>query len=153
MGTSMADVTLTQAEADALIAIEKHRVNDDGHDFPLGGQSLMLPLQSPDRREMFMLDISRGRIDLMRGKYQNRARHTVILVRLDLGGPPHRNPDGAELVCPHLHVYREGYGDKWAISAPPALFPNTSDLWITLDDFFRYCNVTQPPRIERGLFT
>ena len=149
----MAEVNLTQAEADALIAIEKHRVNDDTCDFPLGGQSLMLPLHSRDRRETFTLDISRGRIDLMRGKYQNRARQTVILVRLDFGGPPHRNPDGAELACPHLHVYREGYGDKWAVSAPLDLFRNTSDLWITLYDFFRYCNVTQPPRIERGLFT
>lgn len=146
------EVNLPQADADALIAIEKHRVSDDRHDFPLGGQSLMLPLHSADRREMFMADISRGRIDLTRGKYQNRARQTVILVRLDFGGPPHRNPDGAELPCPHLHVYREGYGDKWAVSAPPDVFSNTSDLWVTLDEFFHYCNVTQPPHIERGLF-
>ena len=42
----MADINLTQAEADALIAMEKHRVNDDRSDFPMGGQSLVLPLQS-----------------------------------------------------------------------------------------------------------
>ena len=30
----MADLNLTQAEADTLIAMEKHRVNDDPSDFP-----------------------------------------------------------------------------------------------------------------------
>jgi hypothetical protein len=44
----MADVNLTQAEADALIAMEKHRVNEDRHDFPMAGTSLVVPLQSPD---------------------------------------------------------------------------------------------------------
>jgi hypothetical protein len=49
----MADLNLTQTEADALIAMEKHRVDDDRHDFPMGGESLVLPLQSLDRREHF----------------------------------------------------------------------------------------------------
>jgi hypothetical protein len=42
----MADINLTQSEADALIAIEKHRTNDDWSDFPVGGQGLALPLGS-----------------------------------------------------------------------------------------------------------
>jgi hypothetical protein len=70
----MADVNLTQAEADALIAMEKHRVNEERYDFPMGGGTLVLPLQSPDKREQFLLDIRRGRIDLLRAKYQDRAR-------------------------------------------------------------------------------
>lgn len=56
----MADINLTQAEADALIAMEKHRVNDDAVDFPIGGESVALPLQSADKREQFVLDVSRG---------------------------------------------------------------------------------------------
>lgn len=36
----MADINLTQAEADALIAMEKHRVNEERSDFPTGGRSL-----------------------------------------------------------------------------------------------------------------
>lgn len=148
----MADLNLTQDEADALVAMEKHRVDEGWHDFPTGGQSLILPLQSPNRREQFLLDISRGRIDLRRGKYQNRARQVVVLVRLDFGGPPHRNPDDEEVSCPHLHVYREGFGHKWAVPVPPDRFPRTHELWGTLEDFMRFCNITQPPHIERGLF-
>lgn len=149
----MADMNLTQAEADALIAMEKHRINEDRGDFPMGGQSLVLPLQSADKREQFLLDLSRGRIDLLKVKMQNRGRQMVVLVRLDLGGAPHRNPDDEEIPAPHLHVYREGYGDKWAIPVPADRFTATTDHWTTLDEFMRFCNITQPPHIERGLFT
>lgn len=149
----MADMNLTQAEADALIAMEKYRVNEDRSDFPMGGQSLILPLQSADRREQFLLDVSRGRIDLLKVKMQNRGRQVVVLVRLDLGGAPHRNPDGEEMLPPHLHVYREAYGDKWAIPVPADRFRQTGDLWLTLEDFMRFCNITEPPHIDRGLFT
>ena len=149
----MAEINLTQAEADALIAMEKHRANDERVDFPMGGQSVVLPLQSANRREQFLLDLSRGRIDLLKVKMQNRGRQVVVLVRLDLGGAPHRNPDDTEIAAPHLHVYREGYGDKWAIAVPAEHFRNVADVWTTLEDFLRYCNVTQPPQIERGLFT
>lgn len=89
----MPEVNLTQAEADALIAMEKHRENDDIHDYPGLGGGITIPLISSDKRENFLLDITRGRIDLKKGTYQNRARHIVILVRLDFGGQPHRNPD------------------------------------------------------------
>ncbi|MDE2180209.1 MAG: hypothetical protein KGJ40_05075 [candidate division NC10 bacterium] len=149
----MADMNLTQAEADTLIAMEKHRVNEDRSDFPMGGQSLILPLQSADKREQFLLDVSRGRIDLLKVKMQNRGRQVVVLVRLDLGGAPHRNPDGEEMLPPHLHVYREGYGDKWAAPIPSDRFRSTGDLWVTLEDFMRFCNIIEPPHIERGLFT
>ncbi|HWQ39349.1 MAG TPA: hypothetical protein VNM24_12205 [Burkholderiales bacterium] len=149
----MADIALTQAEADALIAMEKHRATNDRYDFPREGESLTVPLQSPDKREHFLLDLSRGRIDLLKVKMQNRGRQVIVLVRLDLAGPPHRNPDDTEVPAPHLHLYREGYGDKWAMAVPPGLFRDTRDVWQTLEDFLRYCNVAQPPHIERDLFT
>ena len=113
---------------------------------------MSIPLQSVDKREQFLLDISRGLIDLGRGKYQNRARQVVVLVRLDFGGSPHRNPDGEEIGSPHLHIYREGFGDKWAIPLPADRFPRITNLRSTLDDFMQFCNITLPPNIESGLF-
>lgn len=148
----VAEIDLTQADADTLIAMEKHRVNEERHDFPMGGQSLILPLQSPDKREQFLLDISRGSINLAKVKMQNRARKVVVLVRLDLAGGPHRNPDGEEIPCPHLHRYCEGYGDKWAVPVPTQRFSNLADVRVTLTDFMAYCSITQPPHIDRGLF-
>lgn len=149
----MADISLTQAEADALFSMEKHRVDDQRWDFPSLGGAIMIPLVSVNKKEQFVLDVSRGRIDLAKGKYQNRGRQVVILRRLDFGGSPHRNPDDEEISCPHLHIYREGWGDKWAIPAPPEWFSNPGDLWHVLEEFMRHCNITQPPVIVRGLFT
>jgi hypothetical protein len=148
----MADLNLTQAEADALIAMEKHCAAEDRNDFPTEGQSLVLSLHSPDKREQFLLDLSRGRIDLLKVKMQNRGRQVVVLVRLDMGGAPHHNPDGEEIPVPHLHVYREGYSDKWAIPIPADYFQEIGDARVTFEDFMRFCNITQPPYIEWGLF-
>jgi hypothetical protein len=144
--------TLPQPEADALLALPKHRASDDHHAYPMQG-NLILPLVSADGREFFHLDISRGRIDLAKGKYQTRARQVVVLARIDSAGPPHRNPDDVEVPCPHLHIYREGHGDKWAVPLPSEHFSQHEDRRILLDEFFRYCVVTRPPFIDAGLFT
>jgi len=149
----MPEINLTQAEADVLIAMEKHRADEQRYDYPGLGGSLSIPLVSSDKRENFILDIHRGRIDLMKGTYQNRSRQVVVLVRLDFGGPTHRNPDGIEVPCPHLHLYREGYGDKWALPVPMEKFPHLDDLWLTLADFMVFCNITKPPDLQRGLFS
>jgi hypothetical protein len=147
----MSAIDLDQDIADALIAVQKVRVNDEVNHLPLGGERLSLPLQSRDGHESFYLDIRRGRFDLRKGTYQNRARQIVVLARLDFGGAPHRNPDGEEVPSPHLHIYREGYGDKWAVEVPSDAFPHIQDPWQTLQDFMRYCNITDPPDIQRGL--
>jgi hypothetical protein len=147
----MSDASVTQIEADALLALEKHRVDETLHRFPFLNSHVTIPLVSQDRREEFQLDIRRGRIDLAKVTYQNRARSILILARLDLAGPPHRNPDGEDIPCPHLHVYREGYGDKWAYPAAPTEFTDLDDLWASLDDFMRYCNITKTPNILRTL--
>jgi hypothetical protein len=148
----MAEIDLTQKEADALIAMEKHRVDNRPINFPSQGGRIAISLISPDKRETFMLDITRAKIKLTKATYQNRARQSIILMRLDLDGPPHRNPDGEEILCPHLHVYREGYGDKWAYPASSAQYPNPQDLVATVEAFMRHCNVTQPPSFVVGLF-
>jgi hypothetical protein len=113
----------------------------------------VVPLTSVDRRENFLLDVTRFQIKLTKATYQNRARVVIILYRLDIDGAPHRNPDGQEIPCPHLHVYREGFGDKWAVPAPVDRFPEVSDLFLTLDAFMQHCNITELPVIEKGLFS
>jgi hypothetical protein len=149
----MADVDISQAEADDLIAMEKIRADDKDCTFPERGGRLAIALISPDKRENFMLDITRAQIKLTKATYQNRARQAIVLLRLDLDGPPHRNADDQEIPCPHLHVYREGYGDKWAILAPVDRYPNVQDLFSTFEAFMRHCNITDVPRIQKGLFT
>jgi len=143
-------IDLTQAEANLLLTMEKHRTNDESHRF--GALRLEIPLQSVDQREHFLLDIGRGRINLLKGTYQTRAKQAVILARLDFGGQPHRNPDGQEVSCPHLHIFREGFAVKWAQPLPVEHFSNPDDSWSIFEDFLRFCNVTKPPVFEHELF-
>jgi hypothetical protein len=149
----MPEINLTQAEADTLIAMEKHRMDDNRWGFPGPGESIHIPLISANGKENFHLDISRGRIDLLKGTYQNRSRQVVILARLDFGGPPHRNPDNVEIVCPHIHIYKEGYGDKWAFPLPNDKFNKIEDQWELLKEFMQFCNIIKAPKIDRGLFS
>jgi hypothetical protein len=121
--------------------------------FPQAGARLAVELFSADRRENFMLDITRAQIKISKATFQNRVRQAIILMRLDLDGPPHRNPDDVVIPCPHLHIYREGYGDKWAFPAPADRYPNPQDLFSTFEAFMQHCNITKPPKIEKGLFS
>ena len=149
----MADINLTQAEADSLIAMEKHCLDDKVLLFPGPGERIGVPLTSQDKRENFMLDVTRSQIKLTKATYQNRARQAIVLMRLDLDGPPHRNPDDSEVPCPHLHVYREGHGTKWAFAAPADIYATPATLFSLFQAFMRHCNITKPPEFEMGLFS
>ncbi len=149
----MADINLTQEEADKLMAMEKRPIDDKEWLFPGPGERIAISLTSLDKRENFMLDVTRAQIKLTKATYQNRARAAIILLRLDLDGPPHTNPDGVEIPCPHLHIYRESFGDKWAIPAPPERYGDTLDLFSIFEAFMLHCNITERPRIQKGLFS
>ena len=136
-----------------LIEVEKRFVDGATWTFPAAGQRLALELTSLDKRENFWLDVTRAQIKLTKATYQNRVRQAIILMRLDLDGPPHTNPDGEEVPCPHLHIYREGYGDKWAIPAPPDRYADTLDLFSTCEAFMRHCNIVEPYKMQKGLFS
>lgn len=144
-------MNISQEEADHLLSMYKYYLENDNVNFPVQGESIQIPLYSSDKKENFILDISRSMINLSKVKYQNRATNILILARLDLYGN-HKNPDGEEIAYPHIHIYKEGYHDKWAYPIDPNIFTNYSDLRQTLIDFMRYCNIIKPPDFNFGLF-
>jgi len=142
---------LSQERADELIEMPKRCTDPSTIAFPLPGYAIQLELKSTDDIESFLVDVNRkGRIKLSKCTYQERYEVVEILLRLDVDGPPHVNPDGQELPCPHLHVYREGFGTKWAQPAP-SQFSNTDDLPRTLEHFLKCCKVKDVPPIQRGV--
>ena len=147
----MADGTLPQSDADALLRMHKIPIDDNAIAFPDLGGRIEVPLMSRDQRETFSLDINRKRISLKTG-YQTRGRQTVVLVRLDFAAP-HRNPDGTEVGVPQLHLYKEGFGDKWAIPVPDGILSDPNNAWQVLHDFMAYCNIVETPNFIRGLFS
>jgi len=145
----MKKTILTQTKANELFKIEKHRQNDKKWHYPNTGGEVRIPLISIDKKEEFILDIWKRKISL-KYRYQTRVRKTVILVRLDIGGSPHRNPDNEEIPPNHIHIYKEGYDDKWAYPIPIERFRNIQDILETLQNFMMYCNITKPPLFENN---
>lgn len=143
----------SQADADRLFKMEKFAANDDKIPFLDFGGKLEINLINAAQKEEFILNYTRGHIKLEKRNHLIRGHDVIILARLDLDGPPHRNPDGEEIGPRHLHLYREGYADKWAFPIPDGVFKDLDDAFLTLEDFMRYCNVVKLPRIEKGLFS
>ena len=144
-------ITLTDEEADYLIKVEKLCLETKEFKFPFNGGKVVIPLVSKDKKEEFLLDINRASIDINKNTFQNRVRKCIKLVRLDLGGAPHRNPDGKEIGTPHIHIYKNGYEDKFAYELPE-FFLTCKTIKDYFYKFLEYCNVTKKTNIEMGLF-
>jgi hypothetical protein len=149
----MSEIWLPQSEADRLISIPKKRLDDKEHIFPPLNIKYKLDLVSLDGKERFELDMSCSSKSVQKLKLQKRSHGTIVLVRLDIHGAPHRNPDGEEFPCPHIHTYKEGFGDSWATPIDRNVFPDTDDHWRTISDFFKYCMVVNPPILTKALLS
>lgn len=145
-------IELSQNDADRLISLEKHYLEKDPVNYPLQGEKISLELKSTDQREIFLLDINRGRVSIT---YQNRYRPSIILLRLDFIGSKHRNPDGELISCPHLHIYREDYADKWAFEITSEdykeFFSDPTDKDATMDEFLDFCNIKTKPVFQMAM--
>ena len=115
-------------------------------------------LKSDNKENTFVLDFNRGRIEL---KYtlQTRVNTSIVLIRLDINST-HTNPNvdyHVEKDDPffsihersigkrfekesHIHVYREGFEDKWAYPINE-IIKDTKDIKKTILAFLKYCNI------------
>lgn len=141
---------LTQAEANALIAMAKQFVSSAPISIPPGADDTY-ELVGANIKERFLLDVWRGSRRIAKLKYQTRARKIFVLVRLDIDGAPHTNPDGMTLGGTHIHLYRERYEDKWAFQPDPTLFTNLSNIQQSFGDFCGFCNAQGPPPFQSRL--
>ena len=137
-------MSLTQQEADALLALTKRFVQQTPI---IIGRPESYKLVAVDGREEFHLDTWRGRINLHKYTYHHRGRQVYTLARLDVGGAPHRNPDGQRIEPPHIHLYREGFGDKWAfpLSQVGLTLADPHNLLQAFIEFTRFCHIDLNP--------
>jgi len=145
---SATDSMLTQAEADQLIAMSKHFLQPPSTISIPPGTDDTYELAGPSDRERFHLDVWRGTLRLSKLKFQNRVRTAIVLVRLDVNGAPHTNLDGSFLSGTHIHLFREGYEDRWAYLLDQELFSRLSDPESTFQDFCTYCKIESPPPVQ-----
>ncbi len=142
---------LTQAEADALIDMRKRFLKPRTISLPPGVDESH-ELIGDDKREHFLLDLWRGTMRLSKYKMQTRGRIIVVLVRLDINSSPHTNPDDQIIGGSHLHIYKEGFDDKWAYPVDPKLFRDIQDAGTAFMDFCRFCNIENIPPYQEVLF-
>lgn len=149
------DTMLTQSEADLLIALEKIFLQTPSIKFPIPGKNTRYPIESTDSHEKFTLAIVRGGKNRLKCSYTELNKANVILLRVDTEQGVHINPDGVDVPAPHLHIYREGYNDRFAYPLPDS-FINSKDLVQTFYDFLNYSNVINTNdihiSIQGGLF-
>jgi len=146
---------LTQKEADMLLSLIKVLAENKPILFPIPGNSAHLEVFSTSSNDKFVIDINRkGQIKISKCTYQTRYKKSTILLRVDIDGPDHTNPDGEIVPCPHIHIYREGYEDRWAYALDKHIKTSSLDLIEVLQGFLRYNNVINVPDIymqEGGL--
>lgn len=139
---------LTQAEADSLIRMVKRFVRPPASiSLPVGVDETY-ELAGADDREKFLLDVWRGTLRLTKFKFQNRVRTVVVLVRLDVDGAPHTNPDGRTLAGTHIHLFKEGFDDRWAYPVDTRSFTQLTDPSTTFLEFCAFCKIESPPPVQ-----
>ena len=160
-------MSISQEEAIRLFQMKKLPVKSIAFVYPHEGEKIEIELQSQDKRFSFSADINRSGNKAKKFILQNRTNKVYILRRLDFIGSPHRNPPeeiedeflsqyaGKEIQCPHLHIYQEGFNDKWAIPLSDVIdfkINNEDDLYEIMKKFFNYCNIDQLKFQPLGLF-
>lgn len=140
--------SLSQFEADYLIKLLKRCV-----DF-----AMFLPLQG-ESEEYKVTDVASNSEDFIvlirRNKFNNKCSFVLrykkankILLRLDVGcTSKHTNPDNTIIEGPHIHRYREGFDEKFAL----AIDFNSESLEDDLRYFLNESNIEEPQKIGTQL--
>lgn len=142
---------MTQAEAQGLIQILKRLLQPNMITLPMTGSTSTVELCSVfSEKDYFSVIFNRkGRIDPSKYTLMLRYGKDKGLLRIDVGGPPHTNPNGTIVPCPHIHIQQRdtGHWDSWATDIP-AVFGNVADRIETFTTFLQYCNVCNIASIE-----
>lgn len=147
------DGELSQEQANSLIYMKKEFLNES--DLVLNDNfNFERELRSTNKQELFILSLYQGRLDLKKVTYNKRHNKGITLIRIDLTNGQHTNPDGKKIIGPHIHIYKEGYGDSFAIPLPNKEIgiTNLEDCTKCLDEFFKYCNIKPINIIKQSLF-
>ena len=145
-------MALTQAEFDFLMSEDK-LFDDLASPVQLGPAPIHWTRQinTVVTKEIFLLDFYRGSFELSKYTINKRYRQTVIFLRYDNGGR-HTNPDGVLFKGAHVHLYREGFNDKFAFPVSEIDVDNSDSMETVFTKIMHFCNVKKFPNIEVSMF-
>lgn len=107
---------MTNIEFDRIIAERKQFDNDNNIIIlPIGGGKVNLIANFTESDEYINIYLRSSKRNLEKLSQNSTYQDNTILIRIDLEPTaPHQNPDGQIIRESHIHVYKEGFGDKWA---------------------------------------
>ena len=145
-------VLLTQEEATDLLELLKKCVSSSISLPKQGGREDISVVSTERESEKFIISVNRRNKRVNKVSYVARYKKgDVVLLRLDVGvTSPHVNPEllgGEILTGPHLHIYREGFEERYAI---PFDIKN-DDLITNFLAFLKRFNVLAPTKVVEQL--
>lgn len=140
-------MTLTQEKFNELMSLEKF-IEAKKYLLPGQNEKNSVSVSDVNGYEKFILDVNR------KGSFENKCtiqtryinEGTTIIVCLDINGPEHMNPDGRILSRNHIHIYKEGFEDKYAYDLDEFdwdLFQNIFSLILLFADYCRYNKIKE----------
>jgi len=134
-----------------ILCLKKLSHKDPIINLPLIGEYHKLKADSS--KYSFLIDINRkGRKGYLTLQLRNSNYQDKPLIRLDISGPAHKNPEGdfegaGQIIpCPHMHIATEKYGDSIAYPLDHEsinlhlTYNMLHDLVIVLRNFLKYIN-------------
>ncbi len=137
---------LTQAEFEFLLNLEKEFEDKSTLNLYPAPLQWTRKIKSIPTKDIFCLDFYRGTFKIQKYTFNHRYRQTLPIFRFDSYGV-HTNPDGEKVEEFHIHIYKEGFGDKFAYPASEFGIDNDDTMDIVLQKILRYCNI-KPITIE-----
>ena len=134
---------MTRDRAQELIQIMKLIIEKGSYYLPaLGSQNEIKLRSASPQNDIFTVYINRS-------SKVNPNKFTLLLrypeenlLRIDIAGPDHHNPDGEVIPCPHIHMRTKDTGrwDAYAYNLP-SVFGDGLDQIELLRSFLLYCHV------------
>ncbi|WP_298014080.1 DUF6978 family protein [uncultured Megasphaera sp.] len=146
-------MTLTQREADTLREIEKAFINPASVRLPERQEKQIYNLwyrRNDRRKDDMAISAFRGKKNPRKVSFRLLYAQGIMLARIDTQDiTSHTNPDGTRIepLEPHIHIYKEGYGDKFAYPLPTE-FNHTDDIIGLFMDFLAYSNVINRDQVH-----
>ena len=144
-------MSITQTEFEFLMGLKKKFASNQEIEIGPAPLKWTREINSLESQDSFLIDYNRGKIQLLKFTLNKRFHQTICLIRLDTDGR-HTNPDGVVISGPHLHLYRDGYDDKFAFPVENAGIKDPTNMGNSIREFLEFCNIRNIPPIQKSTY-
>jgi len=144
-------MAITQNEFELLMSLKKSFTRSEEIEIGPAPLKWTREVNSLESHDTFLIDYNRGKIQLLKYTLNKRYKQTVCLIRLDTIGR-HTNPDGEKFDGPHIHLYRDGFDDKFAHPIVSIGINDPTNIENSIKEFLEFCNIRNIPPIQKSTY-